>query len=180
MTLRCDVSRFLVRQLILLRTLALWEALYTSSTVGSTVYLDDRIAVGTAIGQFVCHRSVDIRIQVYDAMMKLPLEHLEQWVQHSLRATSRDEQFHSMKKLGDEICVVAALLGAIAYPDEQISVKMVMTESLRVVSEIPEPILSIFQKVWPKVEVAASKWGDDEVRKGGNVNKLDCCDMFLT
>ncbi len=148
--------------------------------LGSTVYLDDRIAVGTAIGQLVCHRSVDVRIQVYDAMMKLPLEHLEHWVQHSLRTTSRDEQFHSMKKLGDEISVAAALLRAIAYPDEQNSVNMVTTESLRVGSEIPEAILYIFQKVWPKVEIAASKWGDDEVRQGSNIKKLACCDIFLT
>lgn len=98
--------------------------------------------------------------------MKFPIEQLERWLQSSQCLKSRDQHLQIMEKLGDEITVVAALLHVFAYRYDHNSVGVV-TESLQKGCKLPEEILPVFQKVWPSVEIAASKWGESEVRHRG-------------
>lgn len=144
-----------------------------SSELNKIVHVDDRTAVGAAIGRVVGHLSDDTtRIQVYEGMMKFPIEYLERLMQNSQTATSRDEQLHTMKRIGDEINVIATLLHVCAFPYGPSSISEVMAESMQTDCEIPEAIFSIIRKAWPFVELAASKLGDDEVRWRGNLSEL--------
>lgn len=155
--------------------LGLWEALNKSSELNKIVHIDDRTAVGAAVGRVVSHLSDDTtRIQVYDGMMKFPLEHVQRLMQSSRSTTSGDEQLHIMKRIADEINAIATLLHVFAFPLEQSPVNGEMTESMQADCEIPEAIFSIIRKAWPFVEIAASKWGDDEVRLKGNLSELFC------
>ena len=177
-TFECTFSYSFAR-LIILHSLGLWEALHGSSDPNNNVHYDDRIAVGTAIGRVVCHLSDDTRIQVCDGMMKYPLERLERLVMNSQRTKSHDAHLHVLKRLGDEIHVIASLLHVFAFPYEHNSVKGAMAESMQADCEIPEAIFSIVRKAWPYVEIAASKWGNDEVGCFEIYLGLFCC-IFLT
>ena len=85
-------------------------------------------------------------------------------MQKSQRPTALDEKLHTMKRLGDEIFVVSTLLHTFAYPCEMKNVEGEMAESMQSVCDIPDAICSIIRMIWPNVEIAAAKWGDDEVR----------------
>jgi hypothetical protein len=142
--------------------------LLSSTELNNTVHSNDLTMVGAAIGRVAHHLSDNVRIQIYDGMMKFPLECLERlMMQSSQNTTSRDEHLNILKRLGDAINVIATLLHVFAFPYEQSSVKGAMTNSLQTDCEIPEAIFSIIRKAWPYVEIAASKWGEDEVRWRG-------------
>lgn len=105
-------------------------------------------------------------MQVYDGMMKFPLENLVRQLQNSQQpTTSRDDLLCIMRKVGDDITMVATMLHVFAFRYERNSAVVVATESLQADCKMPKEILSILTKVWPNVETAISKWGDDEVRQ---------------
>jgi hypothetical protein len=104
-------------------------------------------------------------MQAYNSLMIFPLENLERLLESLQRLTSHDQLFHFMDKLGKEITVVAAFLHVFAYQTNQDAGTM-ETESLPIGCKISEDILSLFKKVWPSVEIAASRWCDNEVRHG--------------
>jgi hypothetical protein len=130
----------------------------------SEVHADDRIAVGSAIAQVVSSLSDDVRMQMYDGIMKFPLERLERWLQGTQRLSTHGHHLQTMENIGDEISVVAMLIHSLAF--------RYTAESLQAGCKIPEEILSIIRKVWPNVEIAASNWGDNEVRHSASKRPL--------
>jgi hypothetical protein len=96
-------------------------------------------------------------------MIKLPLKHLEGWLQISQNATSQAQLSNALKNVGNEVSVVASTCRIFALPYAKNSEAVENMASPMSNGELPESILSMFHKGWPLLTIAAAQWGDDEV-----------------
>jgi hypothetical protein len=139
----------------------LWDAINSIPEKFRFIRVEDRVAVFSGIGLVVSTLPNHERVRMCDSMMKVALNRLGHW-----SFASQQKLANSRKYLGDAIAVTASIFQTFAYPSETLTKNLGgVAESQWSGEDTRSNAQNFIRDGWPHITVAATLWGDDEVRQ---------------